>query len=268
MNKKTKFLLSLVLSAAVLGESAALAVGLTVGGESVPGAELIGGTTYAPLRAVSETLCAGAEVSWDGESAYVSASGLYLVCRPGEDYISANGRALYVPDGVKLINGLTLVPVRVLAKAFGCEVGWDGERAVASMGVSRGYIESGSRFYSSDEVYWLSRIIEAESGGEPFDGKIAVGETVLNRVKSSDFPDTIYGVIFDDEWGVQYQPVSNGAIYNTPSADSVLAAKLCLDGAEITGGALFFLNPEKATNLWIVENREYIMSIGGHDFYA
>lgn len=84
--------------------------------------------------------------------------------------------------------------------------------------------------YNADDLYWLARIISAESRGESLDGKIAVGNVVLNRVASSDFPDTIYGVIFDDRWGGQFEPVRNGTIYQTPTEDSVLG------GPALSGG--------------------------------
>lgn len=119
----------------------------------------------------------------------------------------------------------------------------------------------------SDAVYWLSRIISAESQGEPLEGKIAVGNVVLNRVKSSEFPNTIYGVIFDDRWGGQFEPVRNGTIYQTPTEESVEAAKLCLAGTNVVGDSLYFLAPALAQNFWIVENREYVTTIGCHEFY-
>ena len=81
-----------------------------------------------------------------------------------------------------------------------------------------------SKFYRPDEVLWLSRIIIAESRGESLLGQIAVGNVVLNRVKSRDFPNTIYGVIFDRKYGVQFTPVANGTIYNTPGYTETLAA--------------------------------------------
>ena len=87
-----------------------------------------------------------------------------------------------------------------------------------------------------DDLYWLSRIISAESRGEPLEGQIAVGNVVLNRVASADFPDTIYGVIFDDRWGGQFTPVRNGTIYQVPSARSVEAAGLSLSRGHTAGG--------------------------------
>jgi N-acetylmuramoyl-L-alanine amidase len=123
--------------------------------------------------------------------------------------------------------------------------------------------------YTKDELYWLSRIIEAEAGGESFKGKLAVGNVVLNRVKDARFPSTIYGVIFDCSTGVyQFSPVANGTVYNTPSADSVEAAKQCLEGKNVVGNALFFMNGAIAETAWIAYNRPYIMTIGNHQFYA
>ncbi len=76
-------------------------------------------------------------------------------------------------------------------------------------------------------MYWLARIIEAEAGGEPYKGKVAVGNVILNRVKSKDFPNTIYNVIFEYFGNIpQFSPVQEGTIYNTPSKESMNAAKM------------------------------------------
>jgi len=121
--------------------------------------------------------------------------------------------------------------------------------------------------YSENDLYWLSRIIEAEASGESFNGKIAVGNCVLNRVKSSEFPNTIYDVIFDKNHGVQYQPTANGMIYNTPSKDSVNAAKEALSGYSVVGDAMYFCSVSVAPNSWAASNREYLTTIGNHVFY-
>ena len=84
---------------------------------------------------------------------------------------------------------------------------------------------------------------------------------------SADFPDTIYGVIFDDRWGGQFTPVRNGTIYQEPSARSVEAARLCLSGANTAGESLYFLAPALATNHWVMENRTHVVTIGSHWFY-
>lgn len=118
-----------------------------------------------------------------------------------------------------------------------------------------------------DAVFWLARIISAESKGESLEGQIAVGNVVLNRVKSPEFPNTIYGVIFDDRWGGQFEPVRNGTIYLDPTAQSIQAAKQCLSGVNNIGNCLYFLAPDLAQNFWIPQNREYVTTIGCHDFY-
>lgn len=121
--------------------------------------------------------------------------------------------------------------------------------------------------YSSDDVYWLSRIVHAEAEGESYAGKVAVANCVLNRVKHKEFPNTIYSVIFDKKYGVQYQPTVNGRIYNTPGQESVSAAKAALSGYNNVGNSMYFYNPKKSTNNWISNNRTYFSTIGNHNFH-
>jgi N-acetylmuramoyl-L-alanine amidase len=155
--------------------------------------------------------------------------------------------------------------VRTLCAALGANVAWDpiGEQVVITAG--SGPITSGDVAYPSDVLYWLSHIINAESGNQPLAGKIAVGNVVLNRVASSSFPNTVYEVIFQRS---QFTPVSNGSIYLTPNAESVIAAKLCLDGANTVGNAIYFLNPKSSPNSWASRTRPYVATIGAHAFYA
>lgn len=123
--------------------------------------------------------------------------------------------------------------------------------------------------YTDDDLYWLSRIIHAEASGESFTGKVAVGNVILNRVKSSDFPNTIYNVIFEYYGNIpQFSPVAEGTIYNTPSQESIQAAKDALNGARPVGNSTYFFNPDKAAGTWIVSNKTYVTKIGGHAFYA
>ena len=128
-----------------------------------------------------------------------------------------------------------------------------------------GPITAGSIAYQEDVVYWLSHIINAEAGNQPLDGKIAVGNVVLNRVANPRFPSTVYEVIFQRG---QFTPVSNGSIHLTPNEQSIVAAKLCLDGANTVGNALYFINPRYSPNSWASRNRPYVATIGAHAFYA
>lgn len=109
----------------------------------------------------------------------------------------------------------------------------------------------------------LARLIEAEAGGEPYVGKVAVGYVVLNRVDSQDFPDTITSVIYQTG---QFEPVANGAINNPASADSIKAANeaLCSDRTK-GAGSLFFYNPKTATSHWL-DSLPTTAVIGNHVF--
>jgi len=155
-------------------------------------------TTYIGFREFSVFL-AGAEVSWDSRTSTAMArtSSTTVTAGKNNEYIVANGRYLWVKYGIIIRDGTTYVPIRALTAAFGATLEWDGKNYTVSVQRGSGTIRSGSSFYKSDEVYWLSKIIHAESRGEPLEGKVAVGNVVLNRVKSPNYPNTIYGVIFD-----------------------------------------------------------------------
>ena len=198
-------------------------------------------TTYVSYWPIVSALYPNATAEWVNGQAEVKADGLTLHIKPGAQYIEANGRYLYVPDGVK------------------CE-GYSIQITSGS-----GPILSGEQAYQADVVYWLSRIIYAESGNQPLDGKIAVGNVVLNRVASPRFPNSVYEVIFQRN---QFTPAANGSINRTPSAESVVAAKLCLDGANTAGSALYFVNPTVAPGSWASRNRPYVATIGAHAFYG
>lgn len=229
-------------------------------------AVLVGDTTYVSLRSVAAMLSSDAHVSWSDGVARVQTRNLNLTARPGDCYIQANGRCFYAPEGVKLENGVTMVPLRALALAMGGAVDWESASRTAVLTPGSGVPAAAT--YSEEDLYWLSRIISAESKGEPFKGKLAVGTVVLNRVASSDFPNTVKGVIFDSRWGGQFEPVSNGTVYDEPTADSVAAAKLCLEGVRQAGNSLYFLAPNLTNNHWIMENRDYVTTIGNHWFYC
>lgn len=253
----------------------AIKVDATVGGDSSMTAYtghviMIGSTTYVGLREFADRH-SGSVVSWNEKTrtASVKANGLTLTAAVGGKYIIANERALLCPEGVFIEDGKTYVPLRAIASAFGYRTEWNQSTFTASIIREREVIESGADHYQSSDLYWLSRIICAEAKGESFEGKLAVGTVVMNRVRSSKFPNTVYGVVFDKAGGVQFTPASNGTIYNSPDADSIAAAKLCLDGASgMSEDILFFLNAKLSNSLWIPNNRRYVMTIGGHDFYA
>ena len=156
-------------------------------------------TTYVSLRSVATMLDPTAQVDWKDGKAWVTTDKLTLTARPGDEYIQVNGRYIYMANGVKAINGSTMVAIRPFASAMGGKVDWVGQTSTVLLTSGDGIPEEPT--YDQEDLYWLSRIISAESRGEPLLGKIAVGTVVLNRVADSMFPDTIYGVIVDDRWG-------------------------------------------------------------------
>ena len=204
------------------------------------------------------------DVSWDGTAAHISADDLTLRAQPGQLWVEVNGRCFYVPGGVHLTRGRTMLPARTLAQIFALDLSWDGETSTVRLTGTPEVPEHGDTYYDPDTLYWLSRIISAESRGEPLEGQIAVGNVVFNRMASHRFPDGLYDVIFQPG---QFEPVENGTVFDEPYHLSVTAAKLCLEGASVVGDCLFFFAPALSPGTWIVENCTYYTTIGCHRFY-
>ena len=217
------------------------------------------GVTYVPLRSLLDAL-GGWEIEWDSEAgqAVAVSETSHLTAKAAEGVITLDGHAFEARVTVE--NGRTYVPLRKVIEALGGHVKWDpylDGAAVTSPGAA----------YDAESLYWLSRIISAESGGEPREGQIAVGNVVLNRVADEEFPDTIPEVIFDRVDGVQFEPVENGTVYNAPTALAMDSAKRVLDGENTVGAAMYFYAPALSEGTWINANRTYHMTIGCHRFY-
>lgn len=241
---------------------------LKINGKSVSVSGMyLNGIAYIPFRASANALGISYQYDSSSRTALMLGDGIALSATDGCFAVYANDRPLFATSPVVIMNdGRLYIPADSFAKATGLKLSFSDFSANLSGSLSP--LASASKFYREDEVLWLARIIYAESSGEPLLGKIAVGNVVLNRVKSSDYPNTIYGVIFDRKYGVQFSPIIYGTIYNTPDYQSVLAAKICLEGFDISDGALFFLHPEISTSSWIPSNRPYLFSVGKHDFYG
>ena len=230
---------------------------------------MINNSTYVPLRTFCET-ASDCSVTWNQQtlSATISSAGMNLQVTQDGNYLVANGRYLFLPNRARVINGVMFVPVRTLAQVYGMALTWNSAHNAVFLESGAYTFESGESYYDDEDVYWLSRIIYAESGNEPFEGKLAVGNVIMNRVENSQFPDTVKEVIFDRRNGVQFTPTVNNAIYKTPSEECIIAAKICLEGYEILPNGLYFLNPRIAKNQWASRNRPYVTTIGNHAFYA
>ena len=140
-----------------------------------------------------------------------------------------------------------------------------GSSTAAAMGLSLGTAvaaSSGAASSYQSDVELLARLIHGEARGEPYVGMVAVGAVVLNRVKSSSFPNTIAGVVYQSG---AFDAVSDGQINLTPSEQSRRAARDAMNGWDPTGGCLYYYNPSTATSSWIW-SRPVRLTIGDHSF--
>ncbi len=223
----------------------------------------IAGTTFVPLGAFTKQFTT-ATYRYDNASgyAYLTAPNLTVSAGRGGSFITANDRPLWGGSTNRMIDGVMYVPLKPLAKALGLTF----TESTWSVRISGSYraLQPASKVYREDEVYWLSRIISAESRGEPLTGQLAVGTVILNRTRTAGFPNTIWGVIFQKD---QFSPVKNGSVYQSPAWSSVIAAKMCLEGDTIDDRILFFCNTAVSPSNWITKNRPPAFKIGAHTFF-
>lgn len=247
---------------------------LLVDGQPVPktaARTTIGGMTYVSLKVMSQQLDTTAEVSWNSESntVTVNTENLTLTAQVGQKYLVANGRYLYMPEGVLLTEeGQTMVSLDALAKAFDAQLGWDGEAGTFVVTRGSGAIESAETYYREEDLFWLSRVIYAESGNQVLEGKMGVGIVVLNRVNdpSGIWPDSVKGVVSQRN---QFSTYKNGRLANrTPNAQSVVAAKLVLDGGVVEDVKNAYFFDAFNNNSWAARNKSVLAVIGGHRFYG
>lgn len=117
---------------------------------------------------------------------------------------------------------------------------------------------------SETDIQLMARAINGEARGEPYEGQVAVGAVILNRVKSSQFPNTIAGVIYEKG---AFTAVSDGQINVSIDKNSTVynAARDALNGWDPTNGCIYYFNPNTATNKWIW-SRPLVKKIGKHNF--
>lgn len=170
---------------------------------------------------------------------------LYQVCRDYNVSLGSLMRANNLKSTVIYPNQKLTIPAASVS-AYG-------------MVLSRGDI-------SRDDIELLARLIHAEARGESFEGKVAVGAVIINRLASPDFPKNIREVILENNNRVyQFSPVQDGSINLQPDEESRQAALEALMGRDPTGGALFFYNPVIAEDKWI-KTLPIVTRIGNHVF--
>ena len=122
-----------------------------------------------------------------------------------------------------------------------------GTQTLRAMGIYSSSSTSSSST-NSNNLNLLSRLVYGEARGEPYTGQVAVAAVVLNRVKSSSFPNTISGVIYQSG---AFTAVSDGQINLSPNSTATKAAQDALNGWDPSYGAIYYFNPNTATNKWI-----------------
>ena len=163
-------------------------------------------------------------------------------------------------DGI--YGSLTVSAVKKFQQKNGLTVdGIAGPKTLTAMGITSSSSSSSSTNNSSN-VNLLARVIYGEARGEPYTGQVAVGAVIMNRVKSSKFPNTISGVVYQSG---AFDAVADGQVNMTPDATAKKAAQDAINGWDPSYGAIYYFNPNTATNKWIW-SRPLTVTIGKHRF--
>ena len=131
-------------------------------------------------------------------------------------------------------------------------------KALGMQSSSGSSASSGSN--TNGNLYLLARLVYGEARGEPYKGQVAVAALVLNRVKSSKFPNSVSGVIYQSG---AFSVVSDGQINLTPDETAIKAARDAMNGYDPTNGCLYYYNPAKTTNKWML-SKPVLLRIGNH----
>ncbi len=207
----------------------------------------------------------GFESSESAEAAVLKQGSTGSVVRTVQTRLKSWGYYTGSVDGI--YGSLTVAAVKYFQRVNGLQVdGIVGEKTAAAIGISLASSSSsaGAGGYSSSDAYLLARLVYAEARGEPYVGQVAVAAVVLNRVRSSSFPNTISGVIYQP-WA--FSVVNDGQINLTPNQTAINAANDAMNGWDPTYGCLYYYNPATATNSWI-KQKPIHLTIGQHVFCA
>ena len=220
-------------------------------------------------------------VSWSTKykSAVLKNASITIGYPTGQRYTdyNFNGKSEWHRDNLntltKNINNTTYVPLAYTARKLGFSIQYDTKLRAAVITTGKGITIQSSQSIkpTAEEIKWLNQITEAEAGGEPYTGKVAVAASILNRVKHSAWPNTIMETIFQVDYYngkayYQFSPVLDKRIYSvTPSNDTKSAVQAALNGHDPSLGAIVFYNPNKTNNQW-VRNHKTTAKIGNHVF--
>ena len=210
----------------------------------LPSRKTENGVVWAPVSALADAL---------GENTVTATA--------GEEWLTAGAWEYYIPGGPRERAGELYVPAETYLRAAGYRVYFGAEGTMLLWRAERPR-------WSEDALYWLSRLVWAEARGESFALQLAVAEVVLNRVESGMYPNTVEGVIFDTENGVQFSPVLDGSIYNDGDASCLHAARIALSGSRTVPDETLFFVTDDLWDSWVGRNREFLFAMDNVLFFA
>ncbi len=228
---------------------------------------MVDDTTYIPLRAFSDSV--GGTILWD------EAKRAATMEKDGHSFMFYVDTNVCFVDGIEkdyssiIYQDLTFIPLRAISEVLSYTVEWDDTYLTVKISAPGVEVLEACKDYSYqyEDILYLGKIIQIESGYQPFEVKLAVGNTVVNRMKSPKFPDTVKGVVLDTKYGVQFPPAHTDRINVTPSKECMIAAKCALGDVNIVGDALYFIDAKSAPSSWVHNNRPHCATVGGMSFY-
>ncbi len=238
--------------------------------------------TFVSIRFIAEAL--GADIEWvdeekkavftlsskveDGAVIDKTIAGAYeektIELFVGSSKLTVNGVDTAMDTQTEISNGRTMVPVRFISENLNCSIEWDELVYTVSITNNDAVVPAAcidNRYYTDDDIIWLARIISVEARGLSVEGKLAVANVVVNRMKSNDFPNTIHDVISQKDYNVQFPPAhKEGFRESVPSRQCFIVAKMALEGINNIENCLFFNNRpfnSKSITLFKIIEGEY-----------
>lgn len=202
---------------------------------------------YVPLRTVTQALGV-LDITWHEEDQSVSIldNDKEIVFFLDSTKVLINGEEKQMSSKPIIDNNRTLVPIRFISENLGFDVFWN--EATYTVDITKDDVIIPEelkidRGYTDEDLYWLSKIVEVEARGLSFQGKLAVANVVVNRRDSSAYPSTIYEVIYDKAYVVQFPPAHKSTFTSVqPSRESIISAKMALEGYNNAVDCFFFNN--------------------------
>lgn len=223
--------------------------------------EMIDDMIFSSVKSFAVVM--GAEsVSCEEGSVTVEYEDRTIVFTEGSRLVYVNGTQIYRGEAAcTSVYNTLMAPLDVLCRSFNADMQIDPETEYVLI-TSHADIPDD---LDVEEIDLFARLVWAESGNQPLEGKIGVANVVLNRIKSDLFPTRITDIIYDNECGVQFSPAYNGGLNNTPTEDCFTAVYAALEGENTVGEALFFA---AVYDCWMSANRTMITQIEDHYFWA